>query len=125
MRKFYLFAVFSLMAGLAFAADADSGKRLDHVFVYAGSEVSSKIIYIYNSDGSLQSMETMMLNNDGVLTNNSREVYGYDAEGRMNDYESYVWHASSMSWLGSPKEDAKKHMTFDDQNRIAEVDYYK
>lgn len=66
---FCYFAVFSLMAGLAFAADADSGKRLDHVFVYAGSEVSSKIIYIYNSDGSLQSMETMMLNNDGVLTN--------------------------------------------------------
>lgn len=125
MRKFYLFVLFSLMAGLAFAADANSGKKLDHVFVYAGDEVNSKIIYIYNSDGSLQSLETMMLNNDGELANNSREVYGYDDKGRMNDFESYVWHASSMSWLGSPKEDAKKHMTFDDQNRIAEVDYYK
>ena len=76
MRKFYLFVLFSLMAGLAFAADANSGKKLDHVFVYSGDEVNSKIIYIYNSDGSLQSLETMMLNNDGVLTNNSREVYG-------------------------------------------------
>lgn len=125
MRKFYLFAAISLIASVPFATDATAGKRLDHVVVYSGDEVSSKTIYVYNSDGTVKQTETLMPDNSGELANNSKEVFGYDAEGRMNDYESYVWHASSMTYIGNPKEDAKKHTTFDAEGRISQVDYYK
>lgn len=125
MKRLYLFALFSLTATVLFAADGNSGKKLDHVFVYSGEEVSSKIIYIYNSDGSLKETQTLMPDNDGELVNNGKEVYGYDDEGRVNDYESYVWHASSMTWRGNTKDGAKTHTTFDAEGRIAEVDYYK
>ena len=89
MKRLYLFALFSLMSTVLFAADGNSGKKLDHVFVYSGEEVSSKIIYIYNSDGSLKETQTLMPDNNGELVNNGKEVYGYDDQGRMNDYESY------------------------------------
>ena len=46
-------------------------------------------IYIYDSDGSLKQIETLMPDNSGELANNGKEVYGYDEQGRMNDYESY------------------------------------
>lgn len=125
MRKFYLLVLFSVFVSIPFVADANSGKRLDHVIVYAGDEVSSKTIYIYNSDGSLKQTETLMPDNNGELANNSQEVYGYDSEGRIVDYESYVWHASSMTWRGNTKDGAKTHTTYDAEGRVAEVDYYK
>lgn len=89
MKRLYLFALFSLMSTVLFAADGNSGKKLDHVFVYSGDEVTSKMIYIYDSDGSLKQLETLMPDNSGELANNGKEVYGYDEQGRMNDYESY------------------------------------
>ncbi|HIY49890.1 MAG TPA: DUF3836 domain-containing protein [Candidatus Barnesiella excrementavium] len=87
--------------------------------------MTSEIIYAYNSDGSLKQLEILKPDNSGELANNGKEVYGYDDQGRMTDYESYVWHASSMSWLGDPKDGAKTHTTFDAEGRISEVDYYK
>lgn len=89
MKKLYLIALFSWIAFVSFGANGNSGKKLDHVFVYSGEEVSSKIIYIYNSDGSLKETQTLMPDNNGELANNGKEVYGYDEQGRMNDYESY------------------------------------
>lgn len=124
-EKLYLFVLLSLIAPVAFAAEGESGKKLDHVFVYSGEEVTSEIIYAYNSDGSLKQLEILKPDNSGELANNGKEVYGYDDQGRMTDYESYVWHASSMSWLGDPKDGAKTHTTFDAEGRISEVDYYK
>lgn len=125
MKKLYLIALFSWIAFVSFGANGNSGKKLDHVFVYSGDEVTSKMIYIYDSDGSLKQLETLMPDNSGELANNGKEVYGYDEQGRMNDYESYVWHASSMTWRGNTKDGAKTHTTFDAEGRIAEVDYYK
>lgn len=125
MKKLYLFVLLSLIAPVAFAAEGESGKKLDHVFVYSGEEVTSEIIYAYNSAGSLKQLEILKPDNSGELANNGKEVYGYDDQGRMTDYESYVWHASSMSWLGDPKDGAKTHTTFDAEGRISEVDYYK
>ena len=125
MKKLYLIALFSWIAFVSFGANGNSGKKLDHVFVYSGDEVTSKMIYIYDSDGSLKQLETLMPDNSGELANNGKEVYGYDEQGRMNDYESYVWHASSMTWRGNTKDGAKTHTTFDAEGRIDEVDYYK
>ena len=75
MKRLYLFALFSLMSTVLFAADGNSGKKLDHVFVYSGDEVTSKMIYIYDSDGSLKQIETLMPDNSGELANNGKEVY--------------------------------------------------
>lgn len=107
------------------ATGSKSEKLLDYVVIYSGENVSSKILYSYNEDGSLKQTETLMPDRDGNLANNSKKVYGYDSEGRLNDYESYVWHASSMAYIGSPELDAKKHIYYGADGKISEVDYYK
>ena len=41
MKKLYLIALFSWIAFVSFGANRNSGKKLDHVFVYSGDEVTS------------------------------------------------------------------------------------
>ena len=38
MKKLYLIALFSWIAFVSFGANGNSGKKLDHVFVYSGDE---------------------------------------------------------------------------------------
>lgn len=127
MKRIYLFFVFLLavFSNIFATAGVDSEKLLDYVVIYSGDEISSKILYTYNEDGSLKQTETLMPDRNGDLANNSKKVYGYDSEGRMSDYESYVWHASSMTYIGSPELDPKKHITYGADGKTSEVDYYK
>ena len=105
MKKLYLIALFSWIAFVSFGTNRNSGKKLDHVFVYSGDEVTSKMIYIYDSDVSLKQLEILKPDNSGELANNGKEVYGYDDQGRMNDYESYHFLRPTVAGTNTIRKD--------------------